>query len=434
MPTTTQTFPAILYTILLLNAIKKGKLSVEDVDRAVERISSKYLATHYVTALTNIFRRKGRLILTELVLVIAGVMYLMVMSLSSSINTTLDAEFGRRTHDIIVTFTDPQRIERATAVAETMAGVSKADMWVVYPVTILRNGKRSKDAGLGSQLQGVPLPDAMFTPMVVEGRWLEAGDNRAIVMAKKTADDEGIKLGDTLILDLGTLGKSDWQVVGLYRTYLMSGGGFSIDAIYATRPAVLEAAKQVGRADTLLVRTSDHSPAATQTLANAIETRFKDLNMKVMQTETMANTRKTADTSFAITVDMLLVLALIIAVVGAIGLAGALSISVIERTKEIGVLRSIGARSRIILRMFLLEGIVQGLLSWLIAVPLSLLLAPLLANVMGQALFSAKLVFGYNFAAVLVWLGVILVFSTLASILPARSATQVNVRQSLSYE
>ncbi|MFZ5809950.1 MAG: FtsX-like permease family protein [Chloroflexota bacterium] len=403
-------------------------------DQALEKWSARFLSTHYVTAFVNTFRRKGRLIMTEVVLVIAGVMYLMVMSLSSSIDATLDAEFNRRTHDVVVQFESPQRIERVTALAESLPGVEKAVMWSVEPVTILLKGQKVKDAGAGSQIQGVPLDDPTYIPYIVEGRWLENGDERALVISQDTAKKEKIRVWETITLDIADAGQSEWTVVGIYKNFLMFGGGFNVDAMYAPREAVLHTTKKVGRTQILLVRTQDHSPQQTRTIANNLESFYKDKNMAVAQTETIAETRRTADTSFQMTVYMLLSLAFVMALVGAIGLAGSLSISVIERTKEIGVLRAIGARSRTILRMFLLEGVVQGLLSWVIAIPLSFLLAPLLANAMGKALFNASLEFGYHFISVFIWLLVVLVFSSVASILPARSATRVNVRESLSYE
>jgi putative ABC transport system permease protein len=112
---------------------------------------------------------------------------------------------------------------------------------------------------------------------------------------------------------------------------------------------------------------------------------------------------------------------------------GSLSISVVERTREIGVMRAIGARSRTIMGMFMMEGVLQGLLSWLMAGLLSLILFRPLANGLGQAMFGANLDYQYDFSAVLVWLGVILVISILASIMPARNATQISVRESLAY-
>jgi ABC-type lipoprotein release transport system permease subunit len=48
-------------------------------------------------------------------------------------------------------------------------------------------------------------------------------------------------------------------------------------------------------------------------------------------------------------------------------------------------------------------------------------------------MFDANLDYQYDYFAVLIWLGIILIISTLASILPARNATQISVRDSLAY-
>jgi putative ABC transport system permease protein len=77
----------------------------------------------------NMFRRKGRLILTQLVLITAGAMYLMVMSLSSSINLTLENEFTRRNFDMFIIFDENHRIDRTVAMAESLEGVEKAEVW-----------------------------------------------------------------------------------------------------------------------------------------------------------------------------------------------------------------------------------------------------------------------------------------------------------------
>ncbi len=130
---------------------------------------------------------------------------------------------------------------------------------------------------------------------------------------------------------------------------------------------------------------------------------------------------------------MLLALSVIVALVGSIALMGVLSIGVIERTKEIGVLRAIGARSSTILGIFVMEGILQGVISWLTAVPISILISPTVARVMGQVMFGATLDYQYNWTAVLTWFVIMMVISILASILPARGATRISVRESLAY-
>jgi putative ABC transport system permease protein len=154
----------------------------------------------------------------------------------------------------------------------------------------------------------------------------------------------------------------------------------------------------------------------------------------VFISQTAYEERQFADSQFNIVIGMLLTLAVIVALVGGIGLMGSLSISVVERTREIGVMRAIGAGSGTMMGMFVMEGVLQGLLSWAMAVPVSFILGKRLANALGQTMFEANLDFAYNFEAVLIWLVMILVISTLASILPARNATVISVRESLAYE
>jgi putative ABC transport system permease protein len=165
-----------------------------------------------------------------------------------------------------------------------------------------------------------------------------------------------------------------------------------------------------------------------------LEKLFRARGMEVRSSETIHSARASADSEFSVLTTMLLALALIVAVVGGVGLTGSMAISVIERTKEIGVLRAIGARSRTISGMFLLEAILHGLMSWAVAVPLSFIVGRPLADAMGQTMFSADLVYRYDFRAVAIWFAAILLISAAASVLPARKAARVSVRQSLAYE
>jgi putative ABC transport system permease protein len=155
----------------------------------------------------------------------------------------------------------------------------------------------------------------------------------------------------------------------------------------------------------------------------------------VFYSQTIYEIRRDSESMFSIPITMLLALAVIVALVGGVGLMGSLSISVVERIREIGVMRAIGARSGTMMGMFVMEGVLQGLLSWAIAVPISFVLSKPIANALGQTMFEGvNLDYAYNFEAVLIWLVIILVISTLASILPARNATVISVRESLAYE
>jgi putative ABC transport system permease protein len=401
------------------------------LDRTVERVGQRLLSSSYAMALSNMFRRKGRLILTQLVLVTAGAMFLMVMSLSSSITHTLDNDLGRRGYDVFLNFDDQYRLDRAVQMAEALDEVEEAEVWFSHSATLLREGQKLKEAGLGADLIGIPVGSDMYQPLIVAGRWLEPGDERVIVIGRETADENNIQLGDTVTLDLAELGDDEWQVIGLYQ--VIFGGGFSTDAIYAPQKAVFDATKKNNQGSQLYVRTRFHDPDYTAAVDKQLRGEYIGRNMDVFFGQTMHEIREQALSQFGITISMLMFLAVVVAVVGGIGLMGSLSISVVERTREIGVMRAIGARSASIMGMFVMEGVLQGVFSWLIAVPISLIVGRALANALGQTMFEANLDYHYNFQAVIIWLVMILIISTLASVLPARSATRISVRDSLAY-
>ena len=130
----------------------------------------------------------------------------------------------------------------------------------------------------------------------------------------------------------------------------------------------------------------------------------------------------------------MLSMAVLAAIVGSVGLASTMSINVVERTREIGVMRAVGATSGKILTIVVIEGVMVGVLSWLIAVPLSYPGARAFSDLIGNTIFELPLDFNFSLFGLVSWLIIIVVLSALASLWPAIRATQVSVRESLAYE
>jgi putative ABC transport system permease protein len=108
---------------------------------------------------------------------------------------------------------------------------------------------------------------------------------------------------------------------------------------------------------------------------------------------------------------------------------------VVERRREIGVMRAIGAQSSVVFRVFTGEGLALGALSWVLGVPLSYPAARLFGNAVGLAMLGAELMdFQFSLFAVGLWLVLVLALSALASVWPAFRATRVSVREVLAYE
>ncbi len=403
------------------------------LDRLVERIGQRFFSSPYAIALGNMFRRKGRLVLTQLVLIAAGMMFLLVMSLSASMFYTLDNDLARRNFDLRLGFEDKQRIDRVLKMAAGVEGVKQAEMWFDKPVSVLLEGQRLREAGVGAEIVGIPAHSTMFRPLMIKGRWLRPDDEQAVVIAKDLADEHNIAIGDTVTLDLGELGDSEWQVVGI--TYIIVRDAFSNDPIYAPLESIFKATKKHNRGTRLVVASASTDPGAVKRLNLRLKSLYesRQMDINVFTTATSQEDLGNALGRFGIVTSMFFGLALIMAAVGGVGLTGSLSISVVERTREIGVMRAVGAKSRTIMGMFMLEGVLQGLLSWTITIPLSFIITPPVARTLGQTMLEIPLDFQYNWVAVGSWLVIVIIIAALASILPARSATQISVRESLAY-
>lgn len=401
------------------------------LDREVEKIGARLLPSHYATALGNMFRRKGRLVLTQIVLITAGTAFLLVMSLNSSITLTLDNLFARNKYDTILMFSRLLRTEQVKEMLQSVADVDRAELRLLQSASILLEGQLVKDAGIGTTIEGIPAGSDFSNPLMIAGRWLQPGDGRVIVIKRDTAEKNHIQPGDTVTLNLGVYGKDTWQVVGIYEPVFT--GSFSGDFIYAPLDALYEVTNKYYQGSWLYVRTKEHSAEARKAITAQLKEMFELRRYRVSQTQTESEARSTNEFSFSTITVMLMALSIIVAIVGGIALMGALSISVVERTKEIGVLRAVGARSRTIIGIFLMEGVLQGLLSCLFAIPLSFAFGGMFARALGEAMFGATLDYAYNWSAVGIWIVIMLVIATLASMLPARSATQISVRESLAY-
>ena len=412
-----------------------GDFGYSWLDKWIERIGERWLSSPYAIALGNVFRRKGRLLLTQIVLVTAGTMFIMVLTLSNSLSNTLENELNRRGYDIRITFPRNARVEVVEGAAEQLALVEAVEGWYTITGTVLREGQRVQDtAGLGGELYGVPTGSQMYQPNIVRGRWLTAEDTgNVVVISQETAEFNNLVVGDVLTIDLGPIGQSNWTIIGTYQA--ITSEPIATDPIYAPAPAVVQVTKKTQQARQLLVRTADPTAETTLAVMTYLRNEFESQNIPVnmFTTRTIFQEREYAYNQFGILTQLLLFLAIVMGLVGGIGLMGALSISVVERTREIGVLRAIGADSPTIMGMFVMEGLLQGVLSWFVAVPLALAVARPLSATLGRVILDTALDFSFSYAAVGTWLAAILFIATAASLYPAYSATRISVRASLAY-
>jgi putative ABC transport system permease protein len=420
--------------ITVREAISTYGLSAESglLERYLARMEK--LSRTILLTISNTFRHKGRVVLTQISLVLSGLIFMMVMSVGdSTVHTFTDVVFSILNFDINLILKDPERIERIEALTLGHPDVKAVEMWSFDGATIRLASQPESDDDESVTMLGVPLPTTLYGPQMRAGRWLKANDTQTIVINEQVAEDAGLNLGDWVTVDHGFEGETTWQVVGILFDPVVN------NSAHVSRDVMLRDLNDVGQANTIWIQTISRDPVTINNTADSLRNHFDELHVDLRpgsafgQNDTATEITDNVIGQFNTIITLLVVMAVVIGAVGSVALSGVLSLNVIERTREIGVMRAIGASSGTISRLFIGEGLILGWLSWLIALPLSIPAGQLMTDAVGSAL-GTYLVYNYTPKGALYWFVIITVLAILASLLPARGATRVSVRESLAYQ
>jgi putative ABC transport system permease protein len=375
----------------------------------------------------NTFRNKGRLTLTLITLTLGSATFISVFNVRASLSSTVEDMIKWFNCDMMLTLDRSYRSDKVQLEARNVPGVTKTDVWIHLPTRLVR----SDDSESGMIYMFAPtvgVDSLIVSPTIAEGRWLAPGDDNAVVVPSAFLQDEpDLKLGGDIILKI--YGKEyTFKIVGSY-----VGMAF-MPVVYANYDYMTKITNRVGEADALMVTMQSHDDAYVNAATSALEDHFERIGVRVSMIATINNERRDAEVSFDAIVALLLVMAILLALVGGLGLMGTMSINVLERTREIGVLRAIGASNRSVAQVFILEGIVIGLLSWLMGSILAIPMSQGLNQALGQAVMGVPLTYSYSMPGLWLWLVVVIFLSVLASFIPARNASRLTVREVLAYE
>jgi len=403
----------------------------------LERVLARVQRIPRLVSLTiaNTFRNKWRVILMQITLVLSGLIFMMVVSVGDSVVYTIrDVLFSILNYNVSFALEDAERISHIESLTLAHADVKAVEMWGLGGGTIRPASEPESEDDEGVTAFGVPLPTDLYGYQLRAGRWLDPADTYAIVLNQQLAKDAGVSVGDWVTIKHGTKKESTWLVVGLLFDPVITDSG------HVPRDILLREMGSVEKASTVWIQTVRDDPESEIAIAKDLRAYFKQNQIDVSpqqgvfgRGDSAMETAQSFINQFNFIVVLLGIMAVIIGVVGSIALSGALLISVLERRREIGMMRAIGASSGIIARLFIGEGLILGWLSWLIALPLGLPAGRLMVRGLSAAL-GLDLVYKYTPAGAIYWLGIITVLSIVASLLPARQAWRVSVRESLAYE
>jgi putative ABC transport system permease protein len=391
------------------------------LDRLVRQ--ARFLPRPVALSLRNLFRRKLRVALTLVTFVLVGIIFIAVLSARSSLHRSIEVMLKSLPHDVMVALPRYYRASRLAEVTASTPGVVNSEVWDrVYADLSLAAGKKE------IMVFGVPPDSEAFRVPLVAGRYLLPGEGRAILLDSRTAMQEDIGIGGEVTLTIAGE-ESTWTVVGLIQDVSPDPNRDSAVPF----DALTQAARHAGRGNTVTVTSAAHDAPSRERLATALADVYTAEHIETTSLITADGLSQDTLSAFDTLSYLLVAMAFLAAVVGSIGLMGTLSINLVERMREVGVVRAIGATSPDIVRIFVGEGLFLGVLSWLVATPLSLPGAYYLNQAIGSA-FNLPVAFEYSLPSVAIWLVIVVLLSALASLWPARRATQISVQQALAYE
>jgi putative ABC transport system permease protein len=405
----------------LIRTVKVGA-----IEGALRRIQG--LTSPVVLAIRNTFRRKARLAFTLVTLTLAGATFVGALSTYSSLLAKFDTIVDYWAYDVAVEV--PTGANRHTLEREAMRvpGVAVAEGWYRASATFVYPDRTESSE---VEVMAIPHDSVTVLPSVTAGRWLEPGDTNVIVINEDVLDTvPDIGIGSSVTLRVNGLDRP-YQIVGVVSRHIFG------PRIYMPYDHFGKTYHVQGLANLVRARTNPdviQEAAVQEQFAPRLEERLENAGFAIGDAETQQEMLNSAVSGFQTILAVLTILSVLLAAVGGMGLAGTMSLNVMERTREIGVLRAVGGTNAAVQKIILIEGLVVGLLSWILGVIVSIPFGMGLANAVSVATMQTTLALKFSATGAAIWLVLILGIAALASLIPAQRASQLTVREVLAYE
>jgi len=403
----------------------KGKFGKSLIDHLLEKV--QFFSRPVLISLRNTFRRKGRLALTLFTLTLGGATFIGVFNTQAAISKAIEETMGYYLSDVNVSLSRTYRIQQLEQIVYSVPDVSGIEGWGYVSTQFLSRDEKTSNT---VDILAPPGDAKLIDPVVVEGRWLLPDDENAMVIGNallKVRPD--LKVGDEVTVEINKQ-EYKFMIVGIYRMAGMTINPF----VFANYDYVSKITHQPDQYANIRLVTKTHDRATQDRVRDELEKAFSTEGIRVQEMTTRYQTEDSNAASVNVIIIFLLIMALLIAMVGGLGLTSTMSMNVMERVREIGVMRATGASDRTVMEIVLTEGILIGAISWILGAILAVPLSIGLNAALGESLLSSYLPYRTNLWGYIAWLIIVLVISGLASAMPARRASSLTIREVLSYE
>jgi len=430
---------ALLMPFLLsLSALRKGiNVSVYDAltDYGIKQNTTskteasgigRLLPNRLMLAFRNALRRRKRLAITVITMALGVAIFSTGFNVRQSLALLLEDVRNGMKHDVQVVLRDQIAKERALAAFRSLENVARIEAW---------NGGRGEmqskviatNEGVG--IVALPPDTDLFRLRVIAGRWLKPSSGPEVVMNQQAIDIyQNPAIGSSQMLSLG--GKQlKVRLVGVVEE-------FEKPKIYMDRDIYDAVANPGHKINSLMFVAKDNSYDKVIALKKEIEKAIVPSDLNVLYVMSQAERTRIIYDHLNIILTTIVFISFLVLVVSAMGMASATGITIMERTREIGVLRAIGATPKMIFRLFITEGMITSVAGILLGLLLSWPLSVVASTFFGNLMLGKGSTLRLAFSPAGFWITVVttLAFGWLASRIPAQRAVSVSTREALAYE
>lgn len=382
-------------------------------------------------SLRNTFKNPTRLVITLLTLSLGGAIVIATLNLNEMLDRQVDSMSNYYRGDISVVMNEPYRVDQVAAELMGDARVDFIEGWGSGSATLVH-----QDGSDGPEIIiNAPQDDTRLSSAKLKaGRWYEPGERDVIVLSERFQFIyPDLQIGDALRMKMyGQEKEIELKIIGFF-SLTGKTGGFITFMPLTTYREIAGLGARVTRFEIRLNEKMDETLLKT-VVCHDIEQRLDGNGFDVNAVSLNNAFVKDASGGLTTLKAFLFIMAILVAAVGCIGLAGTMSLNVIDQTREIGILRSIGASDRAVMLNVMLEGQLIGLMSWFVGVVLSFPVMRFLGDAIGNAVFGSPLDFAYTWISYALWLAVSMLISYISCLLPAKNATRLTIQEVLMSE
>ncbi len=389
------------------------------LDRAV--LHSGVLPSPVRIGVRNIARQKERSVTTVVQIALAVATLLGLLSLALAVSEVTDQSWNVLDYDITLAAQPGGHLYASSVVNEVsalpgVAGVEAAD-W-------------SQMTYRGQTLYafGVHASSFVHEPLTA-GRWLTAQDERTAapvaVVGSGAARRWHLHLGSRVSLTAAG-GPATFTVIGI--------GGSNADNgynIYMSLAVLQGATGHQGVTNAMMIRAANKSHGAIDSLAARLDDTLAQAGY-ASRSQIMYAGRANEKAQSRTTLLIVEGIGLLIVAISMLGLVNAITMNIIERTREIGVLRCLGARGRDLRRIFRTETVALALIGFVLAIPLGWVIAHALRWLVLRFI-GAQLPAPYTLGNIgLALVGTVLLAALIVAV-PLRRATRLRPGDAIRY-